>query len=149
MNVMFPPFPPGPPGMMPPPFPVPGSLDGFVHAFVMSGQSLSDEQVEKIAQSKRNFNERSEPHRAACHALECDIQNALTAPEVNAAEISRLSAKLQDERRQIDDLLSAQTIATAQALTADQRKQMRAAMHRAELGPLGAPAKESKKSLSD
>lgn len=137
--MMPPPGMPGPlPGMPgPPPPPCPSLFGALMHAFVASGETLSDDQVEKIAQLKRAMAQKMAPVKARIHSLENDIGGALTDPEVNAGEIKALSAKLSSEKRQMEDLMTEHAVSVAQVMTAEQRRHVKLTMDRQELGPLG------------
>jgi Spy/CpxP family protein refolding chaperone len=115
-------MPPPPPGMGPMMLPL-GSVD------------LTDDQVEKLAAVRHATHEKVEPVMTKLHALERDFMSALTQPVLNADELSRLRVQISTQKQALDAHFTDSVIASAQILTAEQRKQIRLEMNRAELGP--------------
>lgn len=126
-----PPFPPMPPGgthfgakfAMPlPPPPIP---------------DLTDEQVTQMAKLKRTFENGSTTSFATLRALEGEMREKLSTDNISDSDVRKLAEEIAQQKSDMSKRFSAHMLEMAKILTPEQRKKMRLAHDKMELGPMG------------
>jgi hypothetical protein len=120
--------PPGLPGMPPP-----------LMALPLAGVDLSDEQIEKLAQLNTSFIDQNGPAIFKLHSLEEQFRLALSASNLNMDDLNGLRSKIAAQRVQVDTATGDFAIAQAQALTSEQRHQIKIDLERFELNRAFGP----------
>jgi len=98
---------------------------------------LSDNQIEQLAQIKREGGDKAAPIEAKLLSLEHARSLALDEENLNQSQISKQSAEINEQKQLLDGILTHARIQMAQVLTAEQRHKMKLFRERRELGPLG------------
>lgn len=134
----------GGPGMPPPPpgggFGGPGGHPPGPPPIAMmlplDAVDLTDSQVDKLAALKESTMDKVEPLMVQMHSLERQLRNGLMQPELNIAELNKVQSQMSAQREKIDAIFTANTIASAQVLTAEQRQLIRQKMTRRQVQPM-------------
>jgi Spy/CpxP family protein refolding chaperone len=125
------PFPPMPPGgthfgakfAMPlPPPPIP---------------DLTDNQVTQMAKLKRTFENGNTTAFATLRSLEGEMREKLSADNISDSDVRKLAEEIAQQKSDMSKRFSAHMLEMAKVLTPEQRKKMRLAHDKMELGPMG------------
>lgn len=110
--------------MMPPPPPF-ANLD------------LSDDQISRLAKLKRAFDNGNGTAFATLRTLEDDMRDKLNADDINESAVKKLAEEIAHQKGEISKRFAEHMLESAKVLTAEQRKKLRLAQDKMELGPFG------------
>lgn len=133
---------PIPPGGCPP-FPMmPPGGPPFGAKFMMAippfaNVELSDDQITKLAKLKRTFESDNATAFANLRSLEDDMRDKLSADNINESEVRKLAEEIAVQKADTSKRFSAHILESAKVLTPEQRRKIRLAHDRMELGPMG------------
>lgn len=136
--------PPGcpiPPGGCPP-FSMPPGGPQFGAKFTMdlppiANLDLTDEQITQLAKLKRAFESGSSSSFATLRSLEDEMREKLSADNISESDVRKLAEEIAQQKADMSKRFSAHILESAKVLTPEQRKKMRLAHDRMELGPMG------------
>ncbi|MCW5824659.1 MAG: Spy/CpxP family protein refolding chaperone [Cyanobacteria bacterium TGS_CYA1] len=132
---MMPPFTvafPGP-GMMPPP-PPPLSME--IGMLINSEDiDLSDEQISKLADIKRESHKNIEPVMSKLHSAERDYRDAL----ISGKDVSGLKEDILTSKKNLDSAMLDSAQNMVNVLTAEQKKKLKLALDKREVFPFHGP----------
>ncbi len=129
-------------GPMPPPFPMPpgGTHSGakfMIPLPPIADLELTDNQISQLAKLKRTFENGNSNAFATLRALENEMMDKLSAENISDSEVRKIAEEVAQQKADISKRFSAHLLDSAKVLTPEQRKKMRLAHDRMEIGPLG------------
>lgn len=125
------PFPPMPPG---------GTHFGAKFAMPLPpplNPDLTDDQVTQMAKLKRTFENGSTTAFATLRSLEGEMREKLSADNISDSDVRKLAEEIAQQKSDMSKRFSAHMLEMAKVLTPEQRKKMRLAHDKMELGPMG------------
>jgi hypothetical protein len=94
--------------------------------------TLTDEQVSKLAALKREHMETTAPLMVKLQLLVCKYRHALLQLD-NLAELKKLGTQIATQKQELEKIRCDQEIALVQALTSEQRREIKLKMDKADL----------------
>jgi len=70
-------------------------------------------------------------------SLEDEMRDKLSADNISESDVTKLAEEIAQQKAEMSKRFSAQILASAKVLTSEQRKKIRLAEDRMELGPMG------------
>ena len=98
---------------------------------------LTDEQITQMAKLKRAFESGSSSSFATLRSLEDEMREKLSADNISESDVRKLAEEIAQQKADMSKRFSAHILESAKVLTPEQRKKMRLAHDRMELGPMG------------
>jgi len=98
---------------------------------------LTDDQISRLAKLKRAFDSSSSTAFATLRSLEDEMRDKLSADNISESDVTKLAEEIAQQKAEMSKRFSAQILASAKVLTSEQRKKIRLAEDRMELGPMG------------
>ncbi len=98
---------------------------------------LTDDQVGQLAKLKRNFDSVNAGAFATLHTLEDDMRDKLSSENINESDVRKLAEEIAHQKADISKRFSWHVLESAKILTPEQRKKIRLAQDRIELGFMG------------
>jgi Spy/CpxP family protein refolding chaperone len=98
---------------------------------------LTDDQVGQLAKLKRALDSFNAGAFATLYRLEDDMRDKLSSENINESDVRKLAEEIAHQKADISKHFSLHVLESAKILTPEQRKKMRLAQDRIELGPMG------------
>jgi Spy/CpxP family protein refolding chaperone len=96
--------------------------------------NLSDEQIERLAELKVEQRSQMAQFRGTAGSLMQQLGKELSKPEIDRGKVAQIREAIKDQRSRSEDAFMDAMVATADLLTAEQRKKLHLAISKRLLG---------------